>query len=190
MIKNIFVLFILLTAACSSAKVQKDDDHFGPVEERLEDGTLVMKFDIDQDGRPDVWKYFKEEASKEDASVLTRLLIKKEVDVNYDGTKNVTRHYNEDQVLKLEEVDVDLNGKVDIVNYFDNGVLAKKDLFDENERKVTTRYYDERNRVERVEKDTNGDSAIDYWEYYEAGVLDRIGRDLNNDGRADTWQTR
>lgn len=176
--------------ACSSKSVQKEDDYFGPVEERLEDGTLVLKFDVNQDGSPDVWKYFLEEASKADASVLTKRLQKKEVDVSYDGTKNIVRVYNDEQVLKQEEIDVDLDGKIDIVNYFDNGVLAKKDLFDVTEKKVTTRYYDDRNQVLRVEKDTNGDSAIDYWEYYEAGVLDRIGRDLDADGRADTWQTR
>ena len=56
-------LFCFL-AACSSKVVQTDDDYFGPVEERLSDGTLLLKFDVNQDGAPDVWKYFLEEASK------------------------------------------------------------------------------------------------------------------------------
>ena len=188
--KVVVISLFCFLSACSSKSVQKDDERFGPVEERLSDGTLLLKFDVNQDGSPDVWKYFLEESSKEDATVLTRRLLKKEVDVNYDGTKNVIRTYTEEQTLKEEEVDVDLNGKIDIINYFDNGILAKKDLFDEAEKKVTTRFYDDRNQVVRVEKDTNGDSSIDYWEYYEAGVLDRIGRDLDGDGRADTWQTR
>ncbi len=190
-IKIIVCLFCVFTVACSSKSVVKDESKaLRTTDKILEDGTIVRIFDVNQDGEPDVWDYYLEEASNEDVSVMTRRLIKKEIDVNQDGTKNVKRTYTEDQTIQQEDVDVDLNGKVDIVNHYDKGVLTKKDVFDAEEKKVTTRYYGEQSLVIRVEKDTNDDSKIDYWEYYEAGVLDRIGRDKDGDGRADSWQTR
>ena len=37
---------------------------------------------------------------------------------------------------------------------------------------------------------TTSDLSVFYWEYYEQGILDRIGKDANADGRADSWTTR
>ncbi len=37
------------------------------------------------------------------------------------------------------------------------------------------------------EMDTTGDRQIDYWEYYEGGIMQRSGWDLNADGKVDKW---
>ena len=42
----------------------------------------------------------------------------------------------------------------------------------------------------RVEMDTKGDGKVDYWEYYENGVMPRSGWDLNADGKIDKWGER
>jgi hypothetical protein len=31
---------------------------------------------------------------------------------------------------------------------------------------------------------------VDYWEYWEGGEVDRIGVDLDADGRVDRWEQR
>lgn len=191
MILRISLLFLLLNFGCGSTSIKDDKVHgiYAPTQERLEDGSVLEKFDVNQDGEPDVWKYFEEISSKEDPTVMRMILLKKEVDVNFDGKRNIARHYNEGEV-KVEDVDIDLDGKFDIKNHFDNGVLAKKDLYNTEGEKTTTHFYNDKGLLQRVEKDTDKNDKVDYWEYYENGVLDRIGRDLNSDGRADTWQTR
>ncbi len=32
-----------------------------------------------------------------------------------------------------------------------------------------------------------GTGKVDYWEYWENGVIDRIGEDLDGDGQVDRW---
>lgn len=192
---RVFTLVMMVVLVCGTfacgKKNRKDDFTItGPTFERDADGNLVRKFDIDGDDKPDVTKTFKEVADPDDPSVTKSRLIKKEVDVNSDGKINMRRTYNELGALMLEEVDTDLDGRMDVINHIDNGNLVRKDLLDQGSGVVlTSRYYFEGN-IQRVEQDTNHDSKVDYWEFYEQGVLDRIGRDLNGDGRADTWQRR
>ncbi len=177
-------------AACSKKNTKDDFTISGPTFERDADGNLVRKFDIDGDAKPDVTKTFKEFPDPDDPSVTQSRMIKKEVDVNSDGKINMRRTYNELGALMLEEVDTDLDGRMDVTNHIDNGNLVRKDLLEQESGTVLTSrfYYD--GALQRVEQDTNSDAKVDYWEFYEQGVLDRIGRDLDGDGRADTWQRR
>ena len=39
-----------------------------------------------------------------------------------------------------------------------------------------------------IESDQKGDGKLDTWEYFEKGVLDRIGRDTDADGEVDIWE--
>lgn len=186
------IVVVSLVGAVGCGKKDKKDDFAitGPTFSRDEDGNLVRQFDIDGDDQPDVTKTFKETPDPEDPSVTKSALIKKEVDVNSDGKVNMRRTYNELGALMLEEVDTDLDGRMDVVNHIDNGNLVRKDLLDAASGTIlASRFYFE-GSIQRVEQDTNNDDKVDYWEFYEQGVLDRIGRDLNGDGRADTWQRR
>lgn len=187
---TVLALVVIGLAACGKRNSKDDYAITGPTFERDEDGNLVRKFDIDGDSKPDVTKTFKEFPSADDPSVTESRMIKKEVDVNSDGNINMRRLYNEVGDLMREEVDTDLDGRIDVINHIDNGNLVRKDLLDpETGEVVVSRFYFDGN-IQRVEQDTNDDTKVDYWEFYEQGVLDRIGRDLNGDGRADTWQRR
>ena len=42
-------------------------------------------------------------------------------------------------------------------------------------------------RKAREEADLNYDGKVDYWEYFEAGKLDRVGIDRDADGTVDEW---
>lgn len=156
---------------------------------RDKDGNLVSQSDANQDGETDVWKYFAEAPDPDDPSVTITRMIRKEVDVNFDGQVDMVRSYNELGQLTLEKVDVDLDGDFDYVNHLDNGNLVRREVLDTEGKMVANRYYAD-GELQRVEKDRDGNSQPDYWEFYEQGILDRIGQDLNGDGRADTWQTR
>jgi len=156
---------------------------------RDDEGNLVSRADANQDGESDVWKYFNEAPDPNDPAVTLTRLVRKEVDVNFDGKVDMIRNYNELGELTTEKIDVDLDGSFDYVNQLDNGKLVRREVLGVDGKTVASRYYAD-GEILRVEKDRDGDSNIDYWEFYEQGILDRIGQDLNGDGRADTWQTR
>ncbi|QDG54325.1 hypothetical protein FIV42_27335 [Persicimonas caeni] len=183
-------------AGCSSdeaAKKGRDDglQNLGPsLTTSKEDGLIVERYTLDEDDKPDVVKYFEEYPDPDDKSITKRRLRKKEVDVNSDGKIDIVRLYNKNGTPLKERLDVDLDGKADTVSYFGNGELVKKEVLSEDASEVVeTRYYAD-GKIIRVEKDLNQDSKVDYWEFYEEGSLDRIGRDIDADGRADSWTRR
>ncbi len=183
---------VLSALACGGSETEEDLNlaELGIGFERDDDGNLVQSKDVNKDGETDVQHIYEEIPDPDDPSVKTMRRLRKYVDVNFDGSFNLVRHYNEDGEVMREEVDSDLDGKFDAINHIDNGKILRKEILDpETGEIIAVRYYDN-GELLRVEKDLSGDSKIDYWEYYERGILDRIGRDLNADGRADSWQTR
>lgn len=182
--------------ACSSDKAATKPTKAAPqpqtTEERNAEGQIVRRYDHNGDKRADVTKYLEEYTDPDDPSVTLTRMRKMELDVNSDGKINVVRYYNTAGKVETEQDDLNLDGNIDVVSYYEKGRLVKKDILDGKTGEIVeTRYYSN-NQLLRVERDTNKDpkKQIDYWEYYEAGVLERIGRDFNDDGRADSWQKR
>ncbi|RVU48921.1 hypothetical protein EA187_05705 [Lujinxingia sediminis] len=187
-------LMALGTAGCGSDdSAERDMAELGAANfsrSRNDEGQIVERYDSTGDGVADVLKYFEESSDPEDPSLTRRRLVKLEIDANGDGNINVRRIFNEANTVRSEELDVDLDGKVDSILYFDGGKLTRKELIEaESGRVGTTRHYSDGTLI-RVEKDENADERIDYWEFYEEGVLTRVGRDTDGDGQADTWQAR
>jgi len=186
---------VALVAACGGDKEDKKDERVKLIpqttkETRTEDGLILLTFDSNNDESPDVAKYYREIADPDDPSVTVRRLVRVDMDVNADGKINVERVYTKLGKLESESLDSNLDGRADVISYYDKGALVRKQMLDEETGKIlATRYYAE-DKLIRVERDTTGDGKTDYWEYYEQGVLDRIGRDFNADGRADSWQKR
>lgn len=159
-------------------------------EVRTEDGLIMATFDDNNDGLSEITKYFEEVPDPDDPADTIRRIKRMEFDVNSDGKINVVRYYDSLGALQSEHIDQNLDGKIDVISYYAKGDLTRKELLKKDSDAVElTRYY-ANEKLLRVEKDTTGDGKIDYWEYYEQGVLDRIGRDFNADGRADSWQAR
>ncbi len=155
-----------------------------------EEGLLVHKFDSNGDAIPDVIKYFQEIPDPQNAAITKRLLRKVEIDANADGFVDIRRFYDDFGNVVREELDANLDGTIETINYYDGGVLTRKEILNKEDNHVdATRYY-LRGKLLRVEKDTSGNGEIDYWEYYEEGVLTRLGRDRTGDGRADEWLQR
>ncbi|BDG06787.1 FG-GAP repeat domain-containing protein [Anaeromyxobacter oryzae] len=147
-------------------------------------GEIVAEYDLNRDGRPDVWKYVTKDADGKE------VLLRKEKDLNGDGRIDTWEAYGADGALTLVVYDLDFDGKPDVTLTYEKGQLVKKEYalgFDGASRSSS---FFEKGKLVRKERDTNGDGKVDYWEYWENGEIDRIGVDLDGDGQVDRWETR
>lgn len=184
---------VLIAPACGGSEMTEEERISSgtiPVTEVREDGKIISKHDLNGDGRPDVMKVYEEYPDADDPSLNRTRMRERHVDVNYDGKINNKREYDESGQLVKEWLDLNLDGKFELVNYLNNGVVIRKEILDAETGKVAANRFYAGGTIVRVEKDLSGNDKIDYWEFYEKGILDRIGRDVNGDGRADSWQTR
>ncbi|MBJ94389.1 MAG: hypothetical protein CMP23_07900 [Rickettsiales bacterium] len=186
------ILTVIATAAMFSAcaTTQKkegvdlidDDEWVNPVQEYDEgNGFRKVTLDINSDEKPDVFNYYRVGEGEEE-----KLLVRKEIDLNFDGTVDVSQIWKEG-LMTQEQIDADFDGRNDWIDFYDQGerIRAEWDTSFDG-RPDLIRYY-EGGKLSRVEMDTTGDRQVDYWEYYEAGVMQRSGWDLNADGKVDKW---
>ena len=182
--------FALLVCACSAAP----DPNAVPMSERLDttestqDGLRVVRFDVNRDQRPNIWKYYKDVPGPDGR--MLEIMVRKELDLNADGHVDVIRHYDEQGKVTKEELDLSFDRRIDVINYFEDGVLVRAEM-DLNFDGVPDlfRYY-RQGKLVRLERDTNFNGQIDYWEYYEEGRLDRVGYDISGDGQIDRMDRR
>lgn len=183
-------LAALAAAGCAGSKAETNGSSAGRVLQGADrypnEGLLIIKADLNQDSIPDVYSIYKEEAGSDGAT--TRKLVRKEIDVNFDGSVDIWRHYNEAERLVKEELDYNFDGRVDAVNTFDQGALVRKEVDVEFDQAPDIFKTYKGGELVRVERDTNNDGKIDLWEYYERGTLSRVGRDQDGDGQVETWQ--
>ena len=147
----------------------------------LPDGVTGM--DINGDGKPDVFKHYKEVGKK-------KVIVKRESDLNADGKIDMVRLYNVKAQPTQETVDLDFDGNKDVVRSFDDGKLVRE-AFDMNldGKPDLTKFYEDGALI-RKEQDSKLDGKVDYWEYFdEKGKLERIGVDQDGDGSIDAWHT-
>ncbi len=146
----------------------------------------VQAFDLRRTGKPDVWVY---SVTTQDASGRpVERRTRKEADLNGDGKVDIVYFFDADGQVTKETMDLDYDGKVDDTLYFEKGkkVRSEKDL-DGDGRVDTWSYYDGNEKLVRKERDVKGTGKVDYWEYWENGAIDRIGEDLDGDGQVDRW---
>ena len=187
-------------AAAAQEPVQTESDASGAIE----------RIDVNGDGKPDVFKYYRvvdtpvaaaagNAEQKPGAKVVKKALVRKELDVNFDQRIDIVQFYEGEpgkEALVREEMDLDFDGRVDSVRHYKDGnvTLVELDLgFDG--RTDTWSYYqlttgDDGKPVNRLverRRDTNGDGKIDVWEYYTKGALVKVGTDTNGDGQPDQY---
>jgi len=133
----------------------------------------VVPADLNGDKKPDVWKYFK---TVDIGGQKTEVLACKQVDLNMDGKIDMVTYYDDQgSQIQLEEIDGDFDGKFDFTVYYNQGKRVR-DEFDMNfDQRVDLWKYYEEGKLVRIEKDANNDGKVDEWDYYEGGKLDRIG---------------
>jgi len=146
----------------------------------------VQTYDLHRSGKPDVWVY---SVTTQDASGRpVERRVRKEADLNGDGRVDIVDYFDEAGQVTRETLDLDYDGKVDSTLYFEKGkkVRSEKDL-DGDGRVDTWSFYDANEKLSRKERDVKGSGKVDYWEYWENGAIDRIGEDLDGDGQVDRW---
>jgi len=188
------------SGSVTNEAVQTESDGSGAIE----------RIDVNADGKPDVFKYYRvvdapaataspEADPKKNVKSVKKVLIRKELDVNFDQRIDIVQFYEGEagkEALVREEMDLDFDGRVDSVRHYKDGnvTLVELDLgFDG--RTDTWSYYQlttgddgkQINRLVERRRDANGDGKIDVWEYYTKGALLKVGTDTNGDGQPDQY---
>lgn len=150
-------------------------------------GEELRTTDINQDGHPEVCKYYLRSADPERPGQTRVSLIHQHLDVNWDGKIDIKRTFSIAGIATREEWDADYDGNIDEVRTFEEGMIVRSDRdLDNDGRMEVTRYYDQ-GKLERKESDTNQDGKTDRWEYFKGPKVERIGVDKNYDGTIDSW---
>lgn len=147
----------------------------------------VRTSDIDQDGKPEVFKYYKTVSDPERPGEQKTILVRQDIDLTWDGRIDIWRYFDASGKVEREEWDTDYDGNIDETRFFENGVMVRSERDRNNDgRADMVRYYKD-GKLDRKESDTNGDGQVDRWEYFTGRVLDRVGVDKDHDGSVDTW---
>ena len=189
--KLVFVLLLtsLLTACGGADKkvVSSQDAPKGGTLGRIDEGTRCDKkdgrealIDLNQDDVPDVRKVYKTVGE-------TEVLVCREADMNFDGVKDIFVFFDDQGVIIRDEVDLDYDKQIDIISTYAKGKVIKQEMDTNSDGIVDRVRHLKDGQPFRVEGDMNGDGRIDLWEYYEDGKLVRLGTDDDGDGRADSW---
>lgn len=114
-------------------------------------------------------------------------MVCKQVDLNLDGKVDLVDHYGGDRKVEMSEFDLDFDGRFDQTIFYKDGrkVRSERDM-DFDGRPDYVEFY-ENGRIARVERDSNADGRVDEWQYFDNGRLDRIGYDTKGAGKPDKW---
>src|SRR5690349_18903033 len=89
-------------------------------------GKEIVTADTNQDKKPDVWKFFQVVSS---GGQKTNVLTCKQVDLNHDGKLDIVYYYDDKGVQTvLEEFDLDFDGKFDLTVYYAQGKKGREEL--------------------------------------------------------------
>jgi hypothetical protein len=195
-----WVAAALLGAGCKHAEIK---DANGDAAVATNTGAIVLmpngefrkSFDLNGDGKPDAYEYYsqaKDEkgnpALDKDHKPLIGRLLRKEFDLNLDGKIDFWRWYDEKENVTKEALDVDFDGKVDRINYFEKGQRVREESEFDADGKPHTWIHFEKEQIATKERDLHGTGKPDYFEYWENGVIDRIGIDRKGTGTVDYWE--
>jgi hypothetical protein len=117
-----------------------------------------------------------------------RLLVRKEVDLNLDGQVDKITYFNEKSELEREEMDGNFDGQFDWTDHYQDNQRVMSEVDSDGNGKMDQFSYYEGTppRITRKERDTDGDTWIDVWERFdENGVVNRTGRDTDGDHKMD-----
>jgi len=184
------VVAVVAASACSSAPEEKEgkSPEASMLGLEVRGDAEVEKYDLNGDGEADDWRYYIRKGDKDvPKEERPRLLARQDLDLNFDKSPDVRRHFNEQGTVVREEMDLDFDGKYDAIDYYSDGALFRRDLaLNFAGSPSIIKFYNEA-QLARKERDTNGDGKMDTIEYYEGGKLIRIGEDRDGDGKPDVY---
>jgi hypothetical protein len=123
-----------------------------------ESGHRVETLDTNNDGKADIKRLYDTRTGKEVCRIT---------DLDHDGKPDLYEYYDSNGVIRRREAGYDGSGIVDVIELYENGKLAKREL------------------------DTTGQHRVDTWDFFDpvTGKITRRERDSTNDGRVDQWWT-
>lgn len=148
-------------------------------------GKNVVTYDLNHDGKPDVWRLYKTE---DDGGTKVEYLTCKQVDFDHDGRKDWVVAYNRKGNTLFEKADFDYDGKWDMSAIYDTktGQIAEVERDTDFDGKFDVKeVYDSTGQLTSVRRDRNTDGQPDLWEQYKDGVLIAILYDDDFDGKVD-----
>lgn len=149
-------------------------------EEPTDDGLVKQLVDMDGDGDPDIFNFYRERADG------PRLLVLKHSDLDRDGKMDVRTHFDITGRIEKEEMDGDFDGTVDWVDHYQGGKRTLSEVDTNYDGTFDLFKIYESGTVRRKERDTNFDGTIDFWEYLDdQGNVTKVGRDIDGDGVMD-----
>ncbi len=183
---------LLPALAALAACAKKPDAGNKPVEnvvtEAALDGIVEQKVDFDANGVAEVTNFYRERTEG------SRVLERKELDLNRDGKADVITWLDERGSIEKEQMDGDFDGKFELVDTYQGGVRMATEYDTDGDGWANVfKYYlrDPAGKVflDRKERDENGDHRIDVWEKFDAsGSVVVTGRDADGDGKMDERQ--
>ncbi len=115
-----------------------------------------------------------------------RVLVCKEVDLNLDGKIDVRAWFDDSGNLQREEMDGDFDDQVDWIDHYAGGQRVLSEIDTGYNGSMDLFKYYEHGKLRRKERDSEGDGRVDYWEFLdESGAVISFGRDLDGDGEMD-----
>ena len=154
------------------------------------DGKRVEKYDLNRDGKPDVWKLFEK---VDEGGTEVEVLTCKQIDYDHDGSKDYVATYERTGELIAEEIDLTFDGRFDAREHYDekSGKLRLIERDSDHDKKPDVwEEYDDDGVLSGVRMDRNADGNPDLWEQYEKGVLTAILYDDDFDSRVDRKESR
>ena len=168
----------LSLAACKDKKADTTPKNKGDSASKIDatlcesDGKRVASYDLNKDGKDDVWRLFKGEA-----------MSCKQVDFDHDARKDWMVAYDTSGKVLYQKADFDYDGKFDMSAVFDTKTTVVSEI--ERDTDFDGRYdvreiYDSSGALSSIRRDRNGDNKADQWEQYKETILVAI---LNDEKR-------
>lgn len=148
-------------------------------------GKNVVTFDLNKDGRPDVWRLYK---SEEEGGTRVDILTCKQVDFDHDNRKDWVVGYNRKGGVVFEKADLDYDGRFDMSATYDtkSGKVVEVERDSDFDGTYDLKeLYDSGGAISSVRRDRNGDQNPDVWEQYKDGALIAILYDDDSDSKVD-----
>ena len=184
------VIAVAAAGACSSAPERKEgkSPKASMLGLEVRGDAEVEKYDLNGDGEADDWRYYVRKGDKDTPKdQRPRLLARQDLDLNFDTTPDVRRHFNDQGTVVREEMDLDFDGKIDLTTVLQGGKRMRQEMDTNFDGKPDIWKYYEGKVLTKLHRDADHNGKVDHIEYYEGGKLDRVGYDKDGDGRVDTW---
>jgi hypothetical protein len=119
-------------------------------------------------------------------------LTAEEVDLDGDGKVEIVNYYRasgEGRLLLKKDVDLNRDGRMDVRSTFDEaGLRVLEEMDGDFDGRADVVDHYIAGKRSMTEKDTDYDGTFDLFSYYEGGKVRRKERDSNRDGKVDFWE--